>query len=152
MDHLRKITTSDGIDVLAFQSGWCPLSNCHRTPITIFGHRYLSVHQYVLCEKARHFNDNDTYNAIKKSNLCAEQTKLGGNIKGYNDEKLAQHPLIFTLLKTTGNAIIAQCGRFDAEWGTGIDIDSEDMKNRGKWGKNYLGKELMELRANGLMK
>ena len=168
MDQLRKITTSDGIDVMAFQSGWCPLSNCHISPITIFEHRYKSVHQYVLCEKARYFNDNDSYNNIKKSNLCAEQSKLAGDIKGYNEEKwkvverdvivnalnekFAQHPRIVTLLKATGDAVIAHCGRFDAEWATGIDIDNEDMKNRSKWGKNYLGKELMEFRSKGLMK
>ena len=165
MEHTKRITTTDGAEVVAFQGGWCPLSLWNWTPLKINGQSYYSVYQYLLCEKALYFNDKGSYNAIKKSKNAAEQSKLARDIKCCDEmkwraveqrlmtiainEKLAQHPKIYNLLESTGDAVIAHCSRYDSHLGTGLDIDSEDMKNRSKWGKNIVGEILMDFRKNG---
>jgi hypothetical protein len=162
---MKRITTTDGTEVLAFQGGWCPLSLWHWTPINIYGQRYFSAYQYILCEKARHFGDIESYNAIKMCRNTLEQSKLSRGIMNVKEdewrsndervmkvainEKLAQHPWIHNLLNATGEAVLAHCSCYDNRWGTGFDIDCVDMKNRSRWGKNIVGEILMDFRKNG---
>ena len=166
-EFTKTITASNGTKITAFQGGWCPLSISNYTPMKISGQRYNSVLHYILCEKAKYFKDNQSYNAIKSARGASEQAKLGeaiikGAVSGMPwdeaelramkvamNEKLAQYPRIYKMLKATGDSILASCSEYDSYFGTGLDIDSEDMQNRSKWGKNIIGQTLMDFRLNG---
>ena len=166
MEYTKQIITDDGTVVLAFQGGWCFFSNCNMTPFSKFGTRYNSLHQYLQSKKAAHFEDDKTHDAIMNSKSAREQSELATDIKGFNAEewakveekhvraglnaKLAKHLKILQALKGTGDAVIAECGRFDNDWGTGLDIHSPLMKQQKMWGKNRLGEMLMEFRRDGV--
>ena len=165
MEFTRQIVTKDGSKVLAFQGGWCSLSNARRSPFTKFGVRYLSVHQYILSRMASEFGDHEACIAIMHARTVKEQSQAASVIKGFNAEKWAKvvdgymsgalnekfiwHPHIFQELKASGDSIIASCSRYDRVWSTGLDIDDPDMEDMAKWGENRLGKLLMEFRRDG---
>jgi ribA/ribD-fused uncharacterized protein len=166
MEYTKRIVADDGTIILAFQGGWCFLSNAHFTPFTRFGVKYLSVHQYMESMKAVHFNDSQAYDAIMASRSVREQSEVAENIKGFNAEewakveekhmrlalelKLRQNPKILEALKGTHDAVIAVCTCFDNVWGTGLAIDSKLLVNRKMWGQNRLGELLMEFRSEGV--
>ena len=166
MEHTQQITCHDGTIVLGFQGGWCFLANTHRTPFTRLGQRYQSVHQYMEASKAMFFDDEQTYEEIMKEKTCKGQSEWVPHIKGYDYnkwseveekylrmalvEKLRQHPKIMDALVGTKDAIIANCTCFDNVDGTGLKINSVLMKEKKMWGRNRLGRLLMEYRKNGL--
>ena len=166
MEYTKRIIAEDGTVILAFQGGWCFLSNSHRTPFTRFGEKYFSVHQYMESKKAAHFDDSQAYEAIMKSTGAKEQSELAESIQGFNAEewtkveekhmrlalelKLRQHPKILAALKGTKDAVIAHCTCFDNVWGTGLTMESKMVGDRKMWGQNRLGEMLMEFRREGI--
>ena len=52
--YTKTIVSDKDTEMLAFDSGFCPFANHHRTPFTVDGTKYLSVFQYVESKKAEY--------------------------------------------------------------------------------------------------
>jgi ribA/ribD-fused uncharacterized protein len=160
--HTKMITTNTGIEVLAFDSGFCPLANHHRTPFTISGVEYLTVYQYVESKKAEYFGDFECSDAVMNCKSAKKIREITNGMKNFNEEvwrqreeyhlwdaisaKIECNPTLANALKATGDVIIAYCNKYDNFLGTGWGIDSEEIKKLDKWGRNLVGSMLMEKR------
>ena len=82
----KMITTSTGLEVLAFDNGFCPFANHHRTPFTINGETYLSVYQYVETKKAEYFGDFECSDAVMKCKSAKKIRELTYGIKNFDAE------------------------------------------------------------------
>jgi ribA/ribD-fused uncharacterized protein len=123
---------------------------------------YKSVIEYLLCEKASFYKDEDTRQKIKDCNNIDEQIKLGEElgediewlkqeetilIKG-NECKFKQNKDLLHILLQVGDKILAQTGKEETYWGIGLDTMNLDSQKRDKWlGKNTLGAILMKVRT-----
>jgi ribA/ribD-fused uncharacterized protein len=117
---------------------------------------------YMMYHKAILFND---ISVAKQILLAANDPKevkaLGRKVRGFNEakwgekkfeivvaanrEKFGQHVhLKEQLLKTEGREII-EASPMDKIWGIGFGKENA-LKNRYRWGKNLLGKALMQVR------
>jgi hypothetical protein len=123
---------------------------------------YKSVIEYLLCTKAKHFNELDILEKIKNSNSVDEQIKfgeeLGEDIEWLklekdilieaNVEKFKQHKDLLHILLQVGNKELVKTGKNETYWGIGLDTMNLDSQKKDKWlGKNKLGNILMEVRS-----
>ena len=124
---------------------------------------YNCSEQYMMAEKARIFGDSDTLEKILSSYDPLEQKKLGRRVQGYDDAvwkaccfdlvvrgnvaKFSQNEKLRDYLISTGDKILVEASPKDAVWGIGLDEESADAINPGRWpGTNLLGFALMEVR------
>ena len=129
------------------------------------GTRYQNAEQYMMAQKARLFGDTETHEQIMSVSSPKQVKALGRKVRGYNQSewerrrsdivyngnflKFSQNPKLSELLKSTGDAIIAEASPVDAIWGIGLSEQDAKQVPESEWpGQNLLGKALMEVRGN----
>lgn len=129
----------------------------------IDGIQYATAEQWMMAEKARTFNDEETLQKILFYPSPAVQKKLGRQVKNYNDEvwaskrfdavvkgnyaKFSQNERLKKILLDTGNKILVEASPTDRIWGIGLSEYDIRCTDESKWrGQNLLGKALMEVR------
>ena len=142
-----------------------PFSNWRAAKFTLDGIVYAHVEQYYMAQKAKYFNDFESYDNIMKTNDPKIVKRFGRNehIKGFdlnvwsevkyaimlrgNLEKYRQNPRFAKMLLKTGDRILVECNPNDLEWSCGLNMEDTEIKNPLLWpGKNLLGFVLMEVR------
>ena len=159
-----NITSNTNDDVLAFFGSLNPLSNFHPCNFTVGKNTFNSSEQLIQYTKANYFGDINTSLRILEASTPIECKQLSRDITSYvhDDwkevaklqcekgitEKYLQNPRLMDVLQSTGSKkIVESC--CDSQWGTGIDLRSDDALKPDKW-KNtgILGEILMSIRDN----
>src|SRR5262249_43253038 len=149
-------------DFVFFWSGWP--SQWFDASFTIDGIEYTCAEQYMMAEKARLFEDEETCRMILASTSPREHKVLGRRVRGYaeagwqavcrevvyrgNLAKFSQSPHLYDLLMETGEKTLAEASPTDVIWGIGLATDDPRAVDRAAWrGTNWLGEALMRVRA-----
>ena len=144
-----------------FWNGWP--SNWTAAPFELNSEHYDCVEQWMMAEKARTFNDDESLQAIMKSRSPAEQKRLGRGVKGFDVEKWAsvcfdtvlqgslakyrQNPDLLEKLLATEELVFVEASPHDKVWGIGLEMNHSDAVCPDKWrGQNLLGKVLDKTR------
>lgn len=139
------------------------LSNWYLSDFIVDGIHFSSLEQYMMYQKAVHFQDEITASKILSTTDVAEIKQLGRQVSGYDENmwngirqivvyegllaKFSQNNELRKLLKDTGNAILAECAVKDTIWGIGLSMKDPNRFDRSKWkGQNLLGFALMMVR------
>lgn len=125
--------------------------------------KYCCMEQFMMEQKAKLFEDEESRKQIMEAGQPHEIQKLGRKVKGF-DQKLwdeAKHSIVLNgnwckfsqnrdlrdFLLSTGDSILAEASPYDAIWGIRLSEDDPDAKNPFRWqGTNLLGFALMEVR------
>ena len=124
---------------------------------------YKTAEHYMMAEKARLFNNEETRNRIIECKSPAEAKKLGRQVENFNQKiweshsyeivktanihKFNQNESLKTFLTNTKNRVLVEASPVDPIWGIGMAEDHKDVLNPNKWrGLNLLGFALMEVR------
>lgn len=144
-----------------FWSG--PFSNWHPSKFEVDGVKYNCSEQFMMAEKARLFNDQDTLAKILASSNPKDQKACGRLVQKFNKDKweavardvvykgclakFSQNPdLKEALLATVGTSMV-EASPYDRIWGIGLAKDDPRAKDRSKWrGTNWLGETLDRVR------
>jgi hypothetical protein len=152
--HTSKNNESVGKFVF---SQWFP------SPFVVDGVTFKTAEHWMMAQKARLFNDEDSFNKIVAADKPGLVKDLGRQIKGFdegiwseekfrivkegNAHKFNQHPNLKDFLLATGVAVIVEASPNDAIWGIGLPQDVPEIENPHRWrGLNLLGFALMEVR------
>jgi len=147
--------------VIPFYNG--PFSQWHMKQMTIDGVDYNCCEQYMMAEKARLFDDDDTLAKILAAKTPREQKALGRKVKGFTDKTWKKHRLEIVTkanrakftqnedlkkkLLDTGDAILCEASPKDRIWGIGLKKHDPKAKDKKQWkGLNLLGEALMAVR------
>ena len=139
------------------------LSNWYFSPFTLDGVSFSSMEQYMMYRKALCFGDEKIAAQILTENDVAKIKALGRDVSGYVENqwngvrqiavyegllaKFSQNPALKEALKSTGNALLAECAVKDRIWGIGLSMHDPDRFDMAKWrGQNLLGYALMMAR------
>lgn len=139
------------------------LSNWYHSAFLIDDVEYTSMEQYMMYQKAIHFQDISIAEDILATQDVAQIKKLGRRVSGYNDHiwsgirqivvyeglkaKFAQNDNLRKQLVETQDAILAECAVKDCVWGIGLSMHDPNRLNLEQWrGKNLLGYTLMMVR------
>lgn len=139
------------------------MSNWFLSDFTIGGVKFTSMEQYMMYNKAVCFNDKVIAEQILNTQDVAHIKELGRSVLGYNENvwngmrqiiiyegllaKFTQNDSIREQLKSTGNAILAECAVRDCIWGIGLAMDNPKRLDISQWrGQNLLGYALMMVR------
>lgn len=115
--------------------------------------KVILFHQYELAEKIMHTDDPEKCKKIASQHFDNFDAELWDKVsyqivKRGVRAKFQQNSEIRSILLGTGNAVLAECSPYDRKWGIGIDIADPAYRRTENWiGKNYLGRILMEVRA-----
>lgn len=140
-----------------------PFSQWHQCKFTIAEVEYNSAEQYMMAEKAKLFNDEETLAKIMSTISPRTQKSLGRKVKNFDPEiwqnnakcivfkgniaKFSQNQELLDQLINTQGTTLVEASPFDRIWGIGLGPDHQNAKNRSKWrGKNWLGEILTEVR------
>lgn len=141
------------------------LSNWAIFYFTVDGITFSSAEQYMMYQKAICFYDSEIAHKILATDDVAEIKKLGRQVLNYNDDiwseirqdvvykgllaKFEQNEELKEQLKSTGEAILAECAVHDKIWGIGLSMTDPNRFDQNKWkGQNLLGYTLMKVRDN----
>ena len=139
------------------------LSNWYLSPFTFDEVSFSSMEQYMMYRKALTFGDDKVASDILITSDVAKIKALGRLVSGYDENiwngirqivvyegllaKFSQNPELKEQLKSTGDAILAECAVKDRIWGTGLSRHDPNRFDRRKWqGQNLLGYALMMVR------
>lgn len=139
------------------------LSNWYRSDFEKDGIRFSSMEQYMMYQKALCFRDEKIAAEILKTDDVGCIKELGRKVSNYNESrwngmrqilvyegllaKFAQNEELKAQLKSTGDAILAECAVKDRIWGIGLSMKDPDRLDVKKWhGTNLLGYALMIVR------
>ena len=126
---------------------------------------YMTAEHYMMAEKAKLFNDGDTYKKIINTSNPGKAKALGREVKNFNEQtwithrfaivvrgntlKFTQNNELGEFLLGTGNRILVEASPVDKIWGIGLAADNQKAENPNHWkGLNLLGFALMEVREN----
>ena len=139
-----------------------PLSNHYACNFTVGGTRYSSLEQYLMEQKALHFDDRDTAAAIMEIPNLVHQKRLGKSVKNFDlfvwqgevsdilktglEAKFNQAKHCGDFLRSTQNRTLGEANANDNFYGIGMGLQDPNVWDQGRWGKNLLGKLLMEVR------
>ena len=118
----------------------------------------------MMYQKAVCFHDEDIADQILKTSDVAKIKELGRQVSGYDDQiwsgirqivvyeglkkKFSQNADLKDQLKSTGNAVLAECAVKDRIWGIGLSMSNPKRFDMTKWrGQNLLGYALMMVRC-----
>ena len=136
------------------------MSNWYISSFIVDGITFSSVEQYMMYYKSMVFCDELTADKILSTDNVAEIKSLGRMVSNYDDnywngvrqiivyngllEKFSQNKNLKKLLKSTEDAVLAECAVKDCIWGIGLSMKDPDRFDRNKWrGQNLLGYALM---------
>ena len=139
-------------------------SQWHKSPFGGCSYRKFScMEQYMMCEKAQCFDDEEAERKILAAKTPAEIKRLGRTVQGFADEtwnlhkfnivvqgntfKFQQNPWMRSILLGTGDRLLVEASPFDKIWGIGLDAAHAKLVPPERWpGQNLLGKALMKVR------
>ncbi|MBA4109208.1 MAG: DUF1768 domain-containing protein [Leptothrix sp. (in: Bacteria)] len=124
---------------------------------------YLTAEHYMMAEKARLFDDQETWNQIIAAKSPALAKKLGREIRNFDDRlwdarrfdavvegnlaKFSQNASLQDFLLKTEDRVLVEASPVDKVWGIGMAEDHPQIENPAMWqGLNLLGFALMEVR------
>lgn len=127
------------------------------------GIAYNCAEQYMMAEKARVFEDEETRAKILKAADPKVIKALGREVKNFtvekwapvsidivvkgNMHKFAQNIELYQFLQSTGHKVLVEASPYDTIWGIGMQESDEGIFNPHNWkGYNQLGFALMEVR------
>lgn len=139
------------------------LSNWYLSNFVIDGVLFSSMEQYMMYKKAMCFDDEKVAREILEMKDVAKIKALGRQVSNYNDSiwngmrqiiiyegliaKFTQNEILKEQLKSTGDAILAECAVQDKIWGIGLSMKDPNRLDIDKWkGQNLLGYALMLVR------
>lgn len=139
------------------------LSNWYLSPFTIDDKNFSSAEQFMMYCKAICFSDEAVAAQILATDHVAEIKALGRQVSNYDEHiwngirqivvyeglmaKFSQNKDLKDKLKSTGQAILAECAVRDLIWGVGLSMKDPRRFDKSKWrGKNLLGYTLMMVR------
>jgi len=130
---------------------------------TVEGVIFKTAEHYMMAEKARLFQDDETLQEILEVEHPHDAKKLGRKVQNFDpkqwDEykfqivvkanygKFSQNEDLKSYLLNTGNRVIVEASPRDRIWGIGMGQSNENASNPNLWrGQNLLGYALMEVR------
>lgn len=139
------------------------LSNWYPSLFTIDKKTFSSVEQFMMYRKAICFGDEVAATNIFSTDDASQIKALGREVSNYDEHiwngirqivvyegllaKFLQNEDLKDKLKSTGEAILAECAVKDLIWGVGLSMTDPDRFDKTKWkGKNLLGYTLMMVR------
>lgn len=139
------------------------LSNWYRSDFEKDGIRFSSMEQYMMYQKALCFRDEKIAAEVLKTDDVGRIKELGRQVSNYDESrwngmlqilvyegllaKFEQNEDLKAQLKSTGDAILAECAVKDRIWGIGLSMKDPDRLDVKKWhGTNLLGYALMIVR------
>ncbi|MBE6495906.1 MAG: NADAR family protein [Methanobrevibacter thaueri] len=139
------------------------LSNWHLSRFEVDGIEYSSMEQYMMHQKAIYFKDDAIADEIMDTDDPRVIKELGRKVSNFNSSywngirqivvyrglyaKFSQNDELAEKLKSTGDAVLAECSYGDRIWAIGISMDDDDRFDISKWkGQNLLGYALMMVR------
>lgn len=157
MGKLQVIETNEYIFFYGgYLSQWFP---CKFTSQEI---TYNCAEQYMMAEKARIFDDEETLQLILAAAHPREQKELGRQVKGFdpimwnyncnnvvyvgNYWKFKQNPKLLEKLLLTQGKTLVEASPDDKIWGIGMGLTDRNLLNRAAWGENRLGQVLTSVR------
>lgn len=138
-------------------------SQWYESKFLVDGIQYQNEEQFMMAEKARLFNDNESLELIIKSKNPNEIKKYGRMVKNFSEKqwkdkrfeivvngnynKFSQNPELKEFIIETGNKILVEASPVDKIWGIGMAENEIGIENPFNWkGLNLLGFALMEVR------
>lgn len=124
---------------------------------------YPTAEHWMMAEKARLFEDEETLDKILRCKSPGEAKKLGREVLGFEVEswkdkcgdivmqgnflKFTQHDDLRAFLVATHGKILVEASPYDNIWGIGMKSGDEGIEDPHNWkGLNLLGYALMEVR------
>lgn len=123
---------------------------------------YCCCEQYMMYQKAKLFNDEETANKILNTKEPREQKKLGRLVKNFDEHiwdqhkekivrngnylKFSQNEDLKEYLIDTYPYELVEANKYDRIWGIGMFSHDPNILDTSKWGQNLLGKTLMKVR------
>ena len=166
LEDTRDLVT-DRIEIIGFyhpDEEYGCFSNWYPAEFDYAERHYANSEQFMMYQKVMMFRKYELGEKIMHTEDPAKCKKIAGTkFPEFNAEvwektcetivkrgvkaKFAQNPDICRILLDTGNALLAECSRYDRKWGIGIDIGSQRWHDVSNWqGKNLLGRILMQVR------
>lgn len=141
------------------------LSNWYLSDFTVKDITFTSMEQYMMYQKALVFGNKKIANEILKTNDVSVIKQLGRQVSNYDESiwngirqivvyeglfaKFSQNDDLMNKLKSTGNAVLAECAVKDHIWGIGLSMKDPNRLIKDKWnGQNLLGYSLMMVRKH----
>ncbi|WP_071124431.1 NADAR family protein [Leptotrichia massiliensis] len=139
------------------------LSNWYLSPFTVEKKNFSSMEQFMMYQKAICFGDEAVAKNILSTDDTSQIKALGRQVKNYDEHiwngirqivvyegllaKFLQNKDLKDRLKSTGEAILAECAVKDLIWGVGLSMKDPNRLDKTKWkGQNLLGYTLMMVR------
>ena len=136
-----------------------------RCKFEVDGHTYNCCEQYMMAEKARLFNDEESLKKIMASTNPKEQKALGRKVKNFDYEKwneektkivykgnyhrFNQNEEDLKLLFETDGTTLVEASPYDKIWGIGMKENDPRALDRDQWiGQNLLGETLTKVRRD----
>jgi ribA/ribD-fused uncharacterized protein len=139
-------------------SQWWP------APFEVAGTTYPTAEHFMMAEKARIFEDDETRSEILRAPSPAAAKALGRKVRGFDEarwaaarfdvvvhgnlEKFGAHDDLRRILLSTGDAILVEASPTDRIWGIGLAESDPRAQAPQAWrGENLLGFALGVVRA-----
>ena len=139
------------------------LSNWYPSPFTVEKKIFSSMEQFMMYRKAICFGDEVAATNILSTDDASQIKALGRQVSNYDEHiwngirqivvyegllaKFSQNEDLKDKLKSTGEAILAECAVKDLIWSVGLSMTDPDRFDKTKWkGQNLLGYTLMMVR------
>ena len=139
------------------------LSNWYPSPFTVEKKNFSSMEQFMMYRKAICFGDEAVAKNILSTDDASQIKALGRQVSNYDEHiwngirqivvyegllaKFSQNEDLKDRLKSTGEAILAECAVKDLIWGVGLSMKDPNRLDKTKWkGQNLLGYTLMMVR------
>jgi ribA/ribD-fused uncharacterized protein len=147
------------------QVGISCLSQWFPAAFTVEGTVYPSAEHFMMCAKARVFQDADAEASILNAATASEAKRLGRRIRGFDETtwagrremavfignvaKFHQNPALGDFLAATGSRVLVEASPYDRIWGIGLRASDPRATDPDRWpGRNLLGFTLMQVRAH----
>ncbi|MEY1518974.1 NADAR family protein [Providencia manganoxydans] len=138
-------------------------SQWYPAPFIVNGNRFASAEHFMMAEKARLFDDQETLTKIINAPNPGAAKAFGREVRGFKQEhwdmhkfdivinanfaKFSQNEMLLQFLLNTNERILVEASPVDKIWGIGLAEDAENIENPLTWkGLNLLGFALMEVR------
>lgn len=138
-------------------------SQWYPAPFLVDGNRFASAEHFMMAEKARLFNDQETLTKIINAPNPGAAKAFGREVRGFkqhdwdthrfdivvnaNLAKFSQNETLLQFLLNTNERVLVEASPVDKIWGIGLAEDTENIENPLIWnGLNLLGFALMEVR------
>jgi ribA/ribD-fused uncharacterized protein len=146
-----------------FFGGVC--SQWYPSKFTIKGKEYNCAEQYMMAQKAIHFEDFENFRNIMNEPDPSWQKAFGRSVKNFNKEewekvakkhvydanyaKFSQNLDLLDELMSYGDKEIVEASPTDKIWGIGLGLNHPDLLDKSKWkGTNWLGEVIMEVKKD----